>query len=79
LLSPARRGKLTAEQSIAPKDFEHPTRGTYSMIGCPVRLSDSPFEASPAPLMGEHTEAVLTALAGYTAEEVKVLREKGVI
>src|SRR4029077_9960421 len=60
-------------------DLEHPTRGTYSMIGCPVRLSDSPFEASPAPLMGEHTEAVLTSLAGYTALEVKQLREKGVI
>ena len=36
------------------------------MIGCPLRLSDSPFEASPAPLLGEHTEAVLTSLAGYT-------------
>lgn len=60
-------------------DLEHPTRGTYSMIGCPVRLSDSPFEASPAPLMGEHTEAVLTSLAGYTADEVQQLRDKGVI
>jgi formyl-CoA transferase len=60
-------------------DLEHPTRGTYSMIGCPVRLSDSPFEASPAPLMGEHTEAVLTGLAGYTEQEVRRLREEGVI
>ncbi len=60
-------------------DLEHPTRGTYSMIGCPVRLSDSPFEASPAPLMGADTEAVLTSLAGYSAQEVKELREKGVI
>ncbi|MBV9862655.1 MAG: CoA transferase [Alphaproteobacteria bacterium] len=60
-------------------DLEHPTRGTYSMIGCPVRLSDSPFAAAPAPLMGEHTEAVLTELAGYTAEEVRELRSSGVI
>jgi formyl-CoA transferase len=51
----------------------------YSMIGCPVRLSDSPFAASPAPLMGQHTEDVLISLAGYTAQEVQQLRDKGVI
>jgi formyl-CoA transferase len=49
------------------------------MIGCPVRLSDSPFETSAAPLMGEHTEDVLTSIAGYTAEEVRELHNKGVI
>jgi formyl-CoA transferase len=60
-------------------DLEHPTRGTYAMIGCPLRLSDSPFAATPAPLMGEHAEAVLTSLAGYTEDEVRRLRDKGVI
>jgi formyl-CoA transferase len=60
-------------------DLEHKTRGKYSMIGCPVRLSDSPFETSAAPLMGEHTEDVLISIAGYTAEEVRQLRNNGVI
>jgi len=60
-------------------DLEHPTRGTYSMIGSPLRLSDSPFATSPAPLLGEHTEAVLTSLAGYATDEVRQLRDKGVI
>ena len=60
-------------------DLEHPTRDTYSMIGSPLRLSDSPFATSPAPLLGEHTEAVLTSLAGYTTDEVDQLRDKGVI
>ncbi len=60
-------------------DFDHPTRGRHAMIGCPLRLSDSAFAASPAPLLGEHTEAVLTSLAGYSAEEVRQLRGKGVI
>jgi formyl-CoA transferase len=60
-------------------DLDNPTRGTYSMIGCPVRLSDSPFETHPAPLMGEHTDEVLTSLAGYSADEVKGLRDRGVI
>ncbi len=60
-------------------DLDHPTRGKYSMIGCPVRLSDSPFEATPAPLMGADTEDVLKTLAGYSDAEVKGLRAKGVI
>ena len=36
-------------------DLDHPTRGRFSVIGCPVRLSDSPVAAKRAPLKGEHT------------------------
>jgi formyl-CoA transferase len=60
-------------------DLEHPTRGRFSVIGCPVRLSDSPVAARRAPLKGEHTEDVLRSLAGYTSEEIRQLREKRVI
>ena len=60
-------------------DIDHPARGRFSVIGCPVRLSDSPFAPARAPLMGEHTEAVLTSLAGFSADEVRALREKRVI
>jgi formyl-CoA transferase len=59
-------------------DLDHPTRGRFSMIGSPVRLSDSPVEARRAPLYGEHTEEVLAELAGYTADEIARMREKGV-
>jgi formyl-CoA transferase len=60
-------------------DLEHPTRGRFSVIGCPVRLSDSPVTARRAPLKGEHTEDVLRSLAGYTSEEIRRLREKQII
>ena len=60
-------------------DIEHPTRGTYLMIGSPLRLSDSPFATSPTPLSGEHTESVLTSVAGHTTDEVHELRAKSVI
>jgi formyl-CoA transferase len=60
-------------------DLDHPTRGRFSVIGCPVRLSDSPVAAKRAPLKGEHTEDVLQNLAGYTREEIQQLREKQVI
>jgi formyl-CoA transferase len=60
-------------------DLEHPTRGRFAVIGCPVRLSDSPVTARRAPLKGEHTEDVLRGLAGYTSEEIRQLKEKQVI
>jgi len=60
-------------------DLEHPTRGRFAMIGNPVRLSDSATEPSPAPLYGQHTEEVLTTLAGYTAEDVRRLHDEGVV
>ena len=49
------------------------------MIGCPVRLSDSPVAAKCAPLKGEHTEDVLQSLAGYTPDQIRRLRENKVI
>ena len=60
-------------------DLEHPTRGRFSVIGCPVRLSDSPVAAKRAPLKGEHTEDVLRTLAGYTQDQIRQLREHKVI
>jgi crotonobetainyl-CoA:carnitine CoA-transferase CaiB-like acyl-CoA transferase len=60
-------------------DLDHPTRGRFSTIISPLRLSDSPVAARRAPLFGEHTEEVLRSLAGYTAEEVTALKRKGVI
>ena len=60
-------------------DLEHPTRGRFSVIGCPVRLSDSPVAPRRAPLKGEHTEEVLKSLGGYSDSEIQNLREKRVI
>jgi formyl-CoA transferase len=60
-------------------DLDHPTRGRFSTIISPLRLSDSPVDARRAPLYGEHTADVLRDLAGYSPEEVQALRNKGVI
>src|ERR1700751_4588168 len=60
-------------------DLDHPTRGRFSVVGCPVRLSDSPVTARRAPLKGAHTEEVLRNVAGYTPEEIHRLRANEVI
>jgi formyl-CoA transferase len=58
---------------------EHPKRGTYYTIGCPLGLSDSPVEYRRAPLLGEHNEELLKELMGYDAAQVASLRAEGVI
>ena len=68
---------LKAREMIV--DVDYPTRGTYQTVGCPVKLSDSPAQVSRPPLLGEHTDALLSELCGVDPNEVKRLREDGVV
>ncbi len=68
---------LKARQMIV--DVDYPTRGTYQTVGCPVKLSDSPVQVSRPPLLGEHTEGLLSELCGVGPAEVKRLRDDGVV
>ena len=46
----------------------------------PFQLSDAPaVPRSSGPLLGEHTEAVLRDLLGYSAEEIAAFRAEGVL
>ena len=50
------------------------------VIANPVRLSQTPVSYRvPPPLLGEHTEAVLTERLGLSKEELEGLRERGVV
>jgi len=68
---------LKAREMIV--DVDYPTRGTYQTVGCPVKLSDSPATVTRPPLLGEHTAELLHALCGVDPDEVKRLREAGVV
>jgi formyl-CoA transferase len=59
-------------------EVDHPTRGKYLTVGNPIKLSDSITEVKRSPLLGEHTEEVLTEL-GYSAGEMATLREAKII
>ena len=56
-----------------------PVRGDYTMIGCPIHLSEEEFEVTRAPRLGEHSEEILTEILGCTPEEVVEFKEQGVI
>ena len=60
--------------------MENPkTIGKYHIPNVPVKFSVSESSIdSPAPLLGEHNEEVLSEL-GYSPEEIKELRSKGVL
>jgi CoA:oxalate CoA-transferase len=61
-------------------DVRHPTAGTFRVVNSPFKFSRSKYqEEKAAPELGEHTQEVLSQLAGMTRDEISQLREKGVI
>jgi crotonobetainyl-CoA:carnitine CoA-transferase CaiB-like acyl-CoA transferase len=62
------------------QDVEHPTFGTIQMVGMPFGLKETPGSIRrSAPEFGQHTEEVLTEIAGYAWEEIERLREKEIV
>lgn len=59
-------------------EVEHKERGSYFTIGCPQKFSAFTPKITGSPLLGEHNVEVLTDL-GYTEQQIKNLKEKGVI
>ena len=59
--------------------MEHPIAGTVHAIGNPVKYSATPPELRrPAPLLGQHTFALLRSL-GYGDDECRRLEAEGVV
>ncbi|GAA2593584.1 formyl-CoA transferase [Streptomyces axinellae] len=58
---------------------EHPQRGTFTTVGSPVKLSDSPVEITSSPLLGEHNAEVYAGELGLADEEIQLLKTDGVI
>ena len=56
---------------------EHPERGEYVTIGQPVKLSDNEVTVERSPLLGEHTDEILTGLLGFDAQRVAHLKASG--
>jgi crotonobetainyl-CoA:carnitine CoA-transferase CaiB-like acyl-CoA transferase len=61
-------------------ELRHPSGASTRGPGNPIKLSRTGEETfTPAPLLGEHTDAVFSDLLGCSAEEIGGLRERGVI
>ncbi|HET7876664.1 MAG TPA: CoA transferase [Methylomirabilota bacterium] len=62
------------------QEIDHPTAGRVRLVGIPVKFSATPGEIKlPPPLLGQHTDEVLTGLLGLDPQELESLRADGVI
>jgi len=58
-------------------EVDHPERGPYLTVGMPVKLSASPADVKRSPLLGEHSEEILTEVLGYSQAEVDDIKASG--
>ncbi len=55
----------------------HPVAGVVKMAGVPIKMSRTPGSISaPPPVMGEHTEEILTHFLGYPKNIIEALKQK---
>ena len=61
-------------------EVEQPFIGKVRMYGSPLKMSETPTGVrGPAPLLGQHTEEILTDVLGYKKEQVKELYDQEVV
>ena len=58
------------------REIEHPVAGPMKVIGSPVNMSETPPEVhSPAPMLGQHTESILSEILELTPSEILSMRK----
>ncbi len=61
-------------------EVTHPTAGRVKLVRSPMNLSRTPPQVRQhPPLLGEHTDEILSNLLGYTREQIEELRAQGVV
>ena len=75
--------QLMSDVQLAARDFwvdvEHPYAGRQTYPGAPFKMTDTPFQLSRAPLLGEHNEDIYVNSLGLSPKEMAQLRDSKVI
>jgi len=76
-------GEVMNEPQVRAREMvvetTHPTMGSMSTLGSPIKLSETPLTPGrPAPMLGQHTDVIL-AECGYKSDEIDRLRKDGVV
>lgn len=59
-------------------EVDHKERGKYLTVGSPIKFSDLKVDITGSPLLGEHTDEILTGM-GYSAQQIAGLHEQRVV
>ncbi len=60
--------------------WAHPVQPDLKLVASPIKMSQTPVRQSlPPPLLGQHTEEVLSEVLGWSSKQTDLLRGKGVI
>ena len=61
-------------------EVPHPTIGPLRLAGIPVKYAETPLSIQrPPPLLGEHTDEILSDTLDYSPDQIESLRQEGVI
>jgi formyl-CoA transferase len=61
-------------------EVPHPTIGSLRLTGIPIKYSETPGTVRrPPPLLGEHTNEVLSAILDYSPSRIAELRDQGAV
>jgi succinate--hydroxymethylglutarate CoA-transferase len=60
--------------------IDHPSCGVMDLVNTPVKYSRSkPSIRSPPPLLGQHTDEILSATLGFAHSKIRDLRALGAV
>ena len=75
--------ELAEEESLRASgtvvEIDHPTRGKYVSVGNPIKMSDSTTAVERSPLLGEHTDQILSEVLGMDSADIEAARSAGVV
>lgn len=75
--------ELIEDSSLADNEMivgiDHPERGEYSTVGCPIKLSDSHVDVTSSPRLGDGNEDVYVGELGLDEGRFADLKASGVI
>lgn len=75
--------ELAEEQSLRETqtvvEVEHPTRGKYLTVGNPIKLTDSQVKVGRSPLLGEHTDEILSRVLEFDDKRIAQIKDSGAV
>jgi crotonobetainyl-CoA:carnitine CoA-transferase CaiB-like acyl-CoA transferase len=61
-------------------ELPHPQAGSVPSVANPIKFSETPIEyRSAPPLLGQHTQDILSTLGGLSEAEIAALHDKGIV